>query len=178
MHGVLSLLDEEHIEAVKDLWVELQRDFGVSSLVEKVPYPHFSYQIASDYDEQQLVSRVREIAQQTKPFYVSTGGLSLFTGQHPVLFVPIVRTTELSQFHKHVCQQISPTGTNISPYYETENWVPHITLAEHDLNEENLAQIVSRFYERELVWKIRINNLAVVWDTGVQQELRYRFEFE
>ncbi len=47
MHAVVSLFDEHTTEAIKNLWTELANDFGVRQLAEMLPYPHFSYQIAS-----------------------------------------------------------------------------------------------------------------------------------
>jgi hypothetical protein len=41
-----------------------------------------------------------------------------------------------------------------------------------------LKQIMARLFTRELVWQMRIDNLAIIWDTGTQQELRSQFSFE
>jgi len=176
MHGVVSLLDEQHILAVKDLWEELRRDFSVRRLAEILPYPHFSYQIAQQYDEQQLVARVEDLARRTAPFSVSARGLSQFPG--PVIFVPVMRTPQLSQFHEVVWHYISPAGKGISSYYEPESWVPHITLAQHDTQPDTFAALLTRINERQLSWDIPIDNLAIFWDTGTTQELRYRFPLQ
>ena len=178
MHAVVSLFDEDTTEAVKNLWRELANDFGVRQLAEVLPYPHVSYQIARHYDESQLTSLVEQLAHQATPFPIQAGGLALFTGLHPVLYVPIVRTIELSHFHQRVWQAISQTGEGIPSYYEPNSWMPHITLAEHDLQAESLAQIMARFFTRELLWEIPIDNLAIIWDTGTQQELRSQFHFQ
>ena len=156
----------------------MANDFGVRQLAEVLPYPHFSCQIASHYDEAQLTSLVEQLAHQAIPFPIQAGGLALFTGLHPVLYVPIVRTIELSHFHQRVWQAISQTGEGIPSYYEPNSWMPHITLAEHDLQAESLAQIMARFFTRELLWEIPIDNLAIIWDTGTQQELRSQFHFQ
>jgi len=177
MHAVVSLVDEQTTHAVKNLWTELAADFGVRQLAEVLPYPHFSYQIARHYDEAQLTHLVEQLAHQATPFPLQAGGLALFTGSHPVLYVPIVRTIELSHFHHRIGQAISPVGEGISAYYEPNSWVPHITLAEHDIQAESLAPIMTRFFTRELLWEISIDNLAIIWDTGTQQELRYQFPF-
>ncbi|MEO6889414.1 MAG: hypothetical protein ABI456_09040 [Ktedonobacteraceae bacterium] len=71
MHAVVSLLDEEHTRAIKELWAELERDFGVRKLSVILPYPHYSYQVARQYDEQQLVARTEELARRTAPFRVT-----------------------------------------------------------------------------------------------------------
>jgi len=57
-------------------------------------------------------------------------------------------------------------------------WTPHITLAEHDIEPENLARIITRLASRPLFWEIPVGNLAIIWDTGTQQELRYQFPFQ
>lgn len=132
MHAVVSLFDEHTTKAVKNLWTELAHDFGVRHLAEVLPYPHFSYQIARHYDESQLTSLVEQLAHQATPFSLQAGGMALFTGLHPVLYVPIVRTIELSHFHQKVWQVISRVGEGIPSYYEPNFWMPHITLAEHD----------------------------------------------
>jgi 2'-5' RNA ligase len=178
MHAVVSLCDESTIKAVKNLWTELANDFGVRHLAEVLPYPHVSYQIARHYDESQLTSLVEQLAHQATPFFLQASGLALFTGLHPVLYVPVVRTIELSHFHHQVWQALSGAGEGIPSYYEPNSWMPHITLAEHDLQTESLKQIMARLFTRELVWDMRIDNLAIIWDTGMQQELRSQFSFQ
>jgi 2'-5' RNA ligase len=178
MHAVVSLFDEHTTKAVKNLWTELANDFGVHHLAEVLPYPHFSYQIARHYDESQLTSLVEQLAHQATPFSLQAGGVALFTGLHPVLYVPIVRTIELSHFHQKVWQVISRVGEGIPSYYEPNFWMPHITLAEHDIRAESLQQILPRLSTRELFWEIHVDNLAIIWDTGTQQELRSQFYFQ
>ena len=129
MHAVVSLCDEPTTKAVNNLWAELANDFGVGHLAEVLPYPHVSYQIARHYDEAQLTNLVEQLAHQATPFSLQASGLALFTGLHPVLYVPIVRSIELSHFHQKVWQTILPAGEGIPLYYEPNFWMPHITLA-------------------------------------------------
>jgi 2'-5' RNA ligase len=178
MHAVVSLFDEHTTQAVKNLWTELAADFGIRQLADVLPYPHFSYQIARHYDEVRLTHLVEQLVHQATPFPLQTAGLASFTGSHPVLYVPIVRTIELSHFHQRVWQAISPIGEGIPSHYEPNSWVPHITLAEHDIQAESLARIMARFFTRELLWEIPIDNLAIIWDNGTRQELRYQFHFQ
>ncbi|HEX6557257.1 MAG TPA: 2'-5' RNA ligase family protein [Ktedonobacteraceae bacterium] len=178
MHAVVSLFDEPTTEAVKNVWTELANDFGVRHLSDVLPYPHFSYQIAQQYEEQELVGHVEDLAQQATPFQIQAGGLALFTGPHLVLYVPVVRTFELSQFHQIVWQAITPAGSGISPYYQPATWTPHITLAEHDIEPESLSRIIARLSRRQLLWEISVDNLAIIWDTGTRRELRSPFHFQ
>ena len=72
MYAVVSLFDEPTTEAVKNVWTELANDFGVRHLSDVLPYPHFSYQIAQQYEEQELVGHVEDLAQQATPFQIQS----------------------------------------------------------------------------------------------------------
>ena len=178
MHAVVSLLDKKHEQTVKELWSDLERLYEIRELAALIPFPHFSCQIAQQYNEKQLLTRLENIAHQTVPFHVMTSGLSMFTGSHPVLFIPVVRTMELSLLHQNLWQELSPLGKGVSLYYSQERWLPHITLAEHDLDQQKVAQIISLLSQRDFFWNIVIDNLAVLWDTGTAQEVRYRFTLQ
>jgi hypothetical protein len=79
MTGIVSLLDPLHYHFVEDLWAELKREFGVQG-VYITPYPHFSYQVASDYKIELLEPILRNFAASHAPFQVRTTGLGIFTG--------------------------------------------------------------------------------------------------
>lgn len=177
MHAVVSLLDHHHYERVEHLWRELASQFGLHGIY-RTPYPHFSYQVASGYDVEQLSTALAEVASRTAPFRVGTAGIGLFTGPHPVLYIPVVRTPHLTGFHAQLWERISPAATGIVDYYRPEGWVPHITLAEHDLDPVTAAQAVRFLMARDLYWDIIIDNVALIYDTGARQELRLRFDFQ
>ena len=54
--------------------------------------------------------------------------------------------------------------------------MPHITLAMHDLNSDNLSRIVQRLSTRTFNWQIHIDNIALIYDTGTKQELRCSYK--
>ncbi|QBD81628.1 hypothetical protein EPA93_38930 [Ktedonosporobacter rubrisoli] len=95
-----------------------------------------------------------------------------------MLYIPVVRTGELSCFHQELWSAISCAAQEIMPYYEPEIWVPHITLAEHDIEAEKLSRLMARLFTRELHWKITIDNLALIQDTGTQQVLGSQVYFQ
>ncbi len=63
MHAIVSLLDDDHYKLIEDLWAELRREFSVQG-VYITPYPHFSYQVAQDYDVDLLEDSAELIRQQ------------------------------------------------------------------------------------------------------------------
>ncbi len=163
MHGVVSLLDHKHHQLVKDLWAELAREFAVSG-VYVPPNPHVSYQVARRYKVKSLELALRRFAASKTSFQVQACGLDIFTGPYPVLYIPVVRSPELMQFHEALWQEIFSTGSGIQDYYHPAHWVPHITLGIGDMKKDNLPQIVRLLAERDFNWEMTVDNIALFYD--------------
>ncbi len=176
MHGIVSLLDNDHYQLVEDLWAELKREFSVQD-VYVTPYPHFSYHVAQHYDVDKIESVLDRIASNITTFKVRTTGLGIFTGPSPVLYIPVVRSLELTQLHQELWEQISTASSSIVEYYHPDQWMPHITIGFGDMSRENLSQIMPFLAERDFSWEITVDNLGLIYDTGTKQELKSRFNF-
>lgn len=177
MNGVVSLLDDRHYAKVEALWEELGQKFDVRGMY-VTPYPHFSYQVAEAYDDEACENSLRELASKTTPFRVRTAGLGIFTVANPILYIPIVRSPALSALHREVWHNIRQTIPGaVAHYYSPEEWQPHITLAQGDIDPDKLADIVRVLSHRNFHWEFTINNLAIIYDTGKQQGVRCRFNF-
>ena len=161
MHGVVSLLDHKHYQLVEDLWAGLAREFAVSGIYVQ-PYPHVSYQVATHFNVKSLELALRRFAASKTSFQVRTSGLGIFPGPQPVLYIPVVRSPELTQFHGALWQEISSTGSGFLDYYHPAHWVPHITIGIGDMKKGDLSQIVRFLAERDLNWEITVDNIALV----------------
>jgi hypothetical protein len=175
MEGILSLLDDKHYQLVEDLWAELAREFGVRG-VYITPYPHFSYHIAAHYDFESLTPAIERITSNITTFQIRTSGLGIFTGEAPVIYIPVVRSLELTQLQEALWQEISPTASGAQGYYHPGQWTPHITIGFSDINKENLSSIVRWLNERDFNWEITVNNIAFIQDIGTEQVLKARFD--
>jgi 2'-5' RNA ligase len=175
MHGIVSLLDNDHYQLVEDLWAELKREFSVQG-VYITPYPHFSYHVAQDYDVDKIEPVLERITANITKFKVRTSGLGIFTGVSQVLYFPVVRSLELSQLHQELWEQISPASSGVQQYYHPNQWMPHITIGFGDITNDNLLQIIPFLAERDFNWEITVNNLAFIYDTGTKQEMKSRFD--
>lgn len=162
MHGVVSLLDHKYSQLIKDLWAELKREFGVSG-VYVTPYPHFSYQVARHYNRKLLERALRQFATKKTAFQVRAGGLGIFTSPQPVLYIPVVRSPELTQFHEALWQEISGPASGIEDYYHPDYWMPHITIGIGDMNKDTLSQIVRFLAERNFNWEITVDNITLIY---------------
>lgn len=176
MLGVVSLLDSHHDRQVKIIWDDLKRMFGVHPLHGK-PFPHFSYHVASSYRLDALGAVLRDFAQRSGKFSVKTTGLGVFTGARPVVYVPVIRSPQLTELHRELWPEISKTAGGIMDYYYPNSWVPHITLAQGGLEAERLGEIIAFLNTHEYTWDVMVDNFAVLYDSGIEQSVKFRFDF-
>jgi 2'-5' RNA ligase len=177
MHGVVSLLDDEHYRLIEEVWEELAEKFGVRAGY-ATPFPHFTYQVSDSYDAKAVESALHRLAAETAPFVVRTAGLGIFTAKRPVLYVPVVRSPALERLHEEVWRALGPQAAGeAARYYGPEMWMPHVTLAQSDIDCVRLAEIVCALATRNFHWEMEVNNLSYIYDTGTEQGLRCRFNF-
>src|SRR5271170_5654592 len=161
MQGIVSLLDGEARERIEQLWEELRREFGVRGIHSK-RFPHFSYHVAEQYDLARAQPILAALAAQTRTFPAQTSGIGIFTRKEPVIYLPLVKTRELAVWHKQIAAAVSPIAAGINEYYAEEIWIPHITIAEGDVDLLVLPEIIRRFGERNFRWELRVTNFALI----------------
>ena len=176
MQGIVSLLDGEARERIEQLWEELRRDFGVRGIHSK-RFPHFSYHVAEEYDLVQLRPALEQLARSTRQFPAHASGIGIFTRKEPVIYLPVVRSAEMQLVHGDVARVAEPLATGINEYYAPDIWIPHITIAEGDVDILILPEIVRRLGERNLRWGFPVTNLAVIRASESVQEICFRCEF-
>lgn len=175
--AVVSLLDERSQEQVLALWEELRREFNITDTY-TTPIPHFSYHVAQAYDPEALDQALREFAAEWAPFHVRTGGLGLFTGSQPVLYIPIVREAHLSLFHAELCRRLRPLASDPAPYYFPENWLPHITLTLGTADPQTLAAVIAHLSPRHFDWSIAVHNLTAICDNCGVLDVNQRYPLQ
>lgn len=176
MAASASVLDPDSCGKVEALWDLLEDEVGAKA-VRISPLPHFSYQAARDFDLEVLADVVAKVADKARPLRVRTAGLGVFTGKSPVVYVPIVRTPELTRLQLALWSAGAVASAEPSPEYHPAAWIPHITIAQSDVTEESLPRVLSLLNAQDLVWDVEIDNLAIVRGRGDKpQELVGRFE--
>jgi 2'-5' RNA ligase len=161
MHGIVSLLGDQYCKVVEDIWQELNQDCDVIG-IEVTPYPHFSWMIAEGFNQGAMTEAVTRLAEETKPFEVNTAGIALFTGDAPVIHIPLTRTAELSTRHAKVWRMLSPHFTGVSLLYHPDSWMPHITLAHSDVTPMNLDCVMQKLSFRSFDWKLTVDAFTFV----------------
>jgi len=173
LYGVVSLLDDEHQEAVWKLWEELEREFQLS--LRDTHVPHFSYHVAERYDPGRIERLLSEIASSTTPMITRSFFLGVFNAPPPLFFLPLVRTDELSALHRRLWRDLAPISTGILDRYNAESWMATVNLAP-DIDRDISAELLPFLLKRNFSWDIRVDNVSLLHDTGTKQELAQRFD--
>ena len=175
MEGIVSLLPEQYYQQVENLWAELQQEFAVQGLY-NTPYPHFSYHVAQHYEVEKVAPLLEQITGNISRFQIRMSGIGIFNGASPVIYIPVVRSLELSQLHEELWKELSSVSSGIQEYYSPAQWMPHITIGFGDITGENLPNIMHWLNEQDFTWECTIDNLALIHDTGTRQELHSHYD--
>ena len=176
MNAIVAMLDPTYERRVYDLWEELETKFKVRG-VYVTPYPHFTFQGAASYHLDRLQTVFEQLAAGCEPFTVQTSGLGLFTGESPVLFIPVKRTPALNRMHERVWDAMQPLATDCNVLYNAAHWIPHITIGFGDMQPDVLSAICTYLADRDFDWEIEVNSIAFIHNTSDSQLLKYRTRF-
>ncbi|MCI0439438.1 MAG: 2'-5' RNA ligase family protein [Chloroflexi bacterium] len=181
--GIVTLLGERHGLVIKGLWAILEAELGIQGLSGRI-VPHFSHHVADDYDLEALEAALDRFAETHGKFRVRTSGLGLFTGSDPALYVTVVRSARLAEFHRELWACVSEVASGVNYLYDDEHWIPHITLLSvrflPDDARDSFSEIARRLSVIDFTWEITVDNLSLLRssdETGASQQIVTRFEF-
>jgi 2'-5' RNA ligase len=177
MHGIVSLLNSPAYEQVEAIWQELEDVCGLSG-IRMTPLAHFSWQVAEKYEFEQTHEILKRISDTTCPFPVSASGLGIFTGQAPVLYIPLAKDENLLRFHASLWEETHSVVDGPSEFYSPRLWIPHITLAYGDVDAGKLTCALQLLAFKSFDLSILVDNLALVYQSdGEEGYLKYRYDF-
>lgn len=176
MYVVASLLNPTATLRTQELWQWLEQNCGLAG-IKLTPLPHFSWQAAGQYDLEGVEAALRDLAGRTKPFNARTSGLGIFTGDNPVLYAPLVKTRCLMELQEEIWQVTQAHAAHLNAYYQTESWMPHVTLAYRDVTRENMACAMQELAFREIKMDIRVDHLALIYELDGQIGIKFRYDF-
>lgn len=165
MHALVSILEARYYHEVEGLWDRLERCCELSH-IRLTPLPHLSWQLAGRYDETALLPALARLSESLGPLTVRTTGLGIFTGPSPVLYLPVVKDRPMLERHERLWAALAPHGSEVSPHYHPDRWIPHITLAHGVVTAAQLARAAEGLAEERFDWTLRLDNLALVCQEG------------
>jgi 2'-5' RNA ligase len=172
MITIASLLDNKANKEIEKYWMLLERDCLLSE-IKTTPFPHFSWFTAMVGDNSAIEEKLEEIGPKLIPLSVQTGGLGIFTGLKPVLYLPLIKTRELLTSHEMIWLNFQSIVNGTNQYYAPESWIPHITLAYGDLSARRLSCAIQNLSVIDLSMSIQIDNIAFL--SRVDEEPRIEF---
>lgn len=165
MHGLVSLLPQSYHQKVENIWEILEAQFNLVGFLVS-PIPHFSWQIAEQYDQELLTENLTDFCQTIPPFKIRTSGLGLFTGMRQVIYIPIIKDCHLIELHAQIWRAVGSHARELSPLYGPDMWVPHITLVHENLTPDNIGPIMTFLSTETYQWEFQIDQLVLISDSA------------
>lgn len=159
MDAILSILPQPYYLQVQEIWHTLQEKHGLQGVLQTA-YPHFSWQGAQQYNPDGARLTLAAIAHATKPFFVQTSGIGLFTTAHPVIFIQVIKSPMLLRLHQQLWAATRHFGQEFNIYYSPERWQPHITLALADLRQKQIAAVMQDLADQDFNWTFQVDHFA------------------
>ena len=104
--------------------------------------------------------------------------MGLFTGEKPVIYIQVVKTTNLMRVHELIWERFQSIGIGISHFYNPNNWMPHISLAYEDVEENTIGEVMRFLAFKSFNWEMMIDNLSFIYEPdGTIGELKYKLPF-
>ena len=165
MLAIISILDPESDNAVKEIWHKLETYCGLSGIL-VFPFPHITWVGAVTCDNEVTIPTLDKFASTIPSINVKTTGLGIFSGENPVLYLPVIKDPDLVTFHQKIWELMNSCMSERIIHYDPDQWMPHITLAIKDATSERLACAVQLLCQSEFRLSINLDNLALVDQQG------------
>ena len=126
-------------------------------------YPHVTYVLGEKPAAvAEMAACLADLANRTDPYSIKAVGLGIFPGPTPVLFMPVPRHDQLNALHREVSTCFSTAGGVIDPKYQTDAWLPHVTLLSQLSTDEVLPKIVAEIQGEPLTLACQLISLCLV----------------
>jgi len=173
MLAITSLLDSKHTVIVNTIINDFEKEFGLKQ-VQATPEPHVTYLTTDALDVSLLKNYLERTSNCHRVFHMYTTGIGVFPGEHPVIYIPVLRTQPLNKFQSALYKDISKLSTETGTFSQPKIWLPHISLALGDTTVELLTPIFKYLAQYNFDWEIPIDNLTIY----KQSEDKKHFEIE
>ena len=141
MQGLVSILPQPYYDHVLEIWDDLEAKFGLKG-IRVTPLPHFTWQVADQYQVPELLKSMRSIAANTPPMEVCVKSAEAFVSDNPVVFLKVLKSAPLLKLHFRLWLKCLPIGKEMNMLYSPPLWRPHISLAYQDLTRERLKEVL------------------------------------
>lgn len=133
MSTLALLIPEPAAGQVRAWWNQLESALGLRG-VRRVPFPHLTLFGFEGIDHPRVQRVLECFTEKQGPVPVRGIGLGLFLKPAPVVYLPVIRTPELDALHRALWEELGQLGGHRFRLYGPDHWIPHLTLAQFDLD--------------------------------------------
>ncbi len=137
--GVMAALEGPALEEARRLWKWFEDQYGCREVYTSW-IPHLAFQGGTCDDIAPIARGFDQLASTVIPFDLVTDGIATFEAPVRVIYMRVILTDELRQFHRHINQFLEAHCQKTLDLYQPDRWVPHISLAVEDISEESFKQ--------------------------------------
>ncbi len=138
-----------------------------------IPTFHLSWQVAEVFDLPKIKQELAYISSEWDGFTIRTTGLGLFTGEKPVLYLPVMKNRGLLEKHEQIWAACNPYSSQHHALYSPESWQPHITILYENTSMDQLLSLIHKLLPMDLNLEFQILSLAVLYNTQQKQGMHF-----
>ena len=177
MYAIATLLDLASEEIIRSLWNRFEVRCGLTG-IKDMNLPHFSWMSADSFLFEPVQEVLDEIAKEAQPITVRSAGLGIFSGPAPIVYVELVKDMSLLQFHQQIWDRLRPYAIVPNLHYDPKRWIPHITLAYHEVDSNRLGCALKDIAYQQCEFEFVVNHAALIYHTHGQGGVRKKFDFQ
>jgi 2'-5' RNA ligase len=171
MPGVIALLPEPFAARVEALWDRIERDFEVPRGYPGA-IPHVTFHLGSHDIDAGADEVIRRVAARTAPFTVHSAGLGVFSGSPPVVHIMVARSPAAAALAQSLETELAAAGYPATdPYFAPDKWMPHITMANRNLEGIDLGPLLAWLAGQDLTWAIPLASISIARETEFSAEI-------
>jgi hypothetical protein len=174
--AIKCYFDEKSAAPIYKIWQSLAETGLADFMLRSGSRPGLTLGIWENADEVQLrqfLTKFMETFTLSAPT-ISSYGIACFPTNPAQVFLGIVPTLELIEFHKNFHNSDKSLSLLGSAYYSPGNWVPHSTLAIR-CRPQDISKIIETSLTHETRLEFKISSIGIVETGTVRQIAEYNF---
>jgi len=156
---------------------EMIREVFDRAEVPMTALPHFSWHVATEYDEDAVGSHLFDLVKGFDPFAINVAGIGIFTAQVPVIYLPVTKTPMVSELHGELWAQLKPHSSKINPNYDPHVCFPHVTLATGEASNDAICRVITELAHIPTSMELIVDHLALIYRNDRTSGIRNFFRF-
>ena len=115
--------------------------------------------------------------QSVEPISLHVAGIGTFSGDHPVIYLPVTKTPSITSIYNEMASWITEYTSTTNPNYDPLLWIPHITLSADEFNSDGVCQVISELAYIPMNFDLTLDHIAIIYRNEEKSGVRQTFVF-